>query len=145
MWSGTAASCASAWRTTTPRRKWSDSWPRCERLRTKSLRLRSLRTPQLRDVRSLPDQHHVRHADKQPVLYHAGHAFQLAGQRRKIGNPATAAVQNVMAPVGDEGVSISTLANFNRCAQGRNLLLNECLCERNHFDRQRKFSQHRYL
>src|SRR5436853_979356 len=55
------------------------------------------------------------------------------------------AVQNVMAFVRDEGISVGILAKRNRSSQSGDSLRDHRLRKRDHFHRERKFPQHTYL
>ena len=70
-------------------------------------------SPKLNHFPILPNQRHLRHSDKQAVLDHSGHASQFFCQRRRVGDFAEDAVQDVMAFIGDVGVAVRVAPQRN--------------------------------
>src|SRR6266478_3554620 len=96
-----------------------------------------------RNRTSFPHQSQLRNPDEEPMLNHARHFVQGASQRRRICNPAKAAIQNVMALVGNECRSVSASPQLATSAKRRNFLREYSRCERDDLYGKRKLTESR--
>ena len=72
---------------------------------------------------------------------HSGHIAQFPGQRRRIGDTAEAAIQNVMSFVSHKRLAIGCDSELGRRPQRGDFFLHHSSREVDNFHRQRKFSE----